>query len=380
MLKGSQILPVIRICLIVGATSMMCGVASTKGEEPRPSYRRVTVRVVDEAGEPMPGVHVQLLGTGRDALQAMDIGSQSNLPGVWRFVSDARGRCTVRFGCFKGFDSGKRVGRDVPGWGRFYFIAEAGRLRGVSQCLIHDIHGEYSRYYRDDEWNRRGLVRTSLRPVVITLRMKRGVSVIGRVIDTAGKPVRGFEVGSDQDLRSEHHTGYGNEIFRQSTSTDDEGRFVLPDIFPNTFHLDATEREEKLPVWVRTQLRGKWTSMPVDRITPRRREKEIRMTLVVSPELPYRYAGRILDPEGKPVAGAQVVLGISRHRQSENWEDNHATLHAGSDSEGRFEFQSATPFVRWIDIKAAGFVDYAEDYEEKEMKAPGKWNIALHRP
>jgi len=380
MLKGNRFLFPIRICLIVCVTSMLCGIASAKPEESRLSYRSVIVRVVDESGDSMPGVNVQLLGTGRDALQAMDIRSRYNLPGVWRFVSDARGRCTVRFGCFKGFDSEKLMGSDVPGWGRFYFIAEAGRLRGVSQCIVHDTHGEYSRYYRDDEWNRRGLVRTLGHPVIITLRMKRGVSVIGRVVDTTGKPVPGFDVGSDQDLGSEHHTGYGNEIFRQSTSTDAEGRFVLRDIFPNTFHLVASEREEKPPVWVRTQLRGKWSPVPVDQITPRRREREIRMTMVVSPELPYRYVGRILDPESKPVVSAPVVLGISRHRRPENWEDDHATLHTESDSEGRFEFRTATPFIRWIGISAAGFADYEQDYEEKDMKSPAKWNITLHRP
>jgi hypothetical protein len=381
MLKGSRILSIVRICLITRAVSMLCSIAVAKPEDSRPSYRSVIVHVVDERGESMPDVNVQLLGTGRDALQGSDIDSQYNQPGVWRFVSDARGRCTVRFGCFKGFDSEKLVGRNVPGWGRFNLIAEAGHLRGVSLCIMHEPDGENTAWnYGNDEWVRKGAVRTLHHPVVVTLRMRRGLSVVGRVIDADGRPVRDFDIGAEHDLGSLHHTGYGNEIFRHSTTSKADGRFVLPDIFPNTFYLKASLREEKLPVWVRTQLRGKWSSVPVDRITPRRGEKAIRMTLVVSNQLPYRYSGQLRDEESKPIVGAAVVLGISRHREIQDWEDGHGSLSTHSDDEGRFEFRSATQFVRFLDIQAAGFVDYAEEYEEKDMKAPAKWNITLHRP
>lgn len=381
MLNGSRILPVIRICLIVCGISMLCSIASAKPEEARLSYRSVIVRVVNERGEPMPGVKVQLLGTGRDALQAMDIGSQYNELGVWSFISDAHGRCTVRLGCFKGFDSAKLAGKDVPGWGRYYFIAETGRLRGVSQPVVHESEGKRAKDHYADEWNRNGAVRTSDKPVAVTLRMRRGLRVLGRVIDTAGKPMRDFDIGIHHDLGSEHHTGYGNEIFRQSTATNEDGRFVLKDIFPNTFYVGGSMEEARLPVWVRTNLRGKWWPEAVDMITPRRGERVIRMTLVVSRTLPYRYTGRIVDDEGKPVSGAEVVLGVSRHRKVRTYEDSHQFLETKSDDDGRFEIRTATPFIPFVSVKAGGFAEYMEDYFAKDaMKVSDKWNITLHRP
>ncbi len=378
MLCGNRYLSLIRHCLVVWGICVLSGIAAAEPRASPPSFRKVIVRVINERDEPMSGVTVQLLGTGRDALQAMDIDSRYNEPEVWRFISDAHGRCTVRFGCFKGFDSEKLVGKDVPGWGRFYFIAETGRRRGVSRGIVHQPRGEHDHY--DDEWSRRGTVKTGDHLVMVTLRMRPGLSVRGRVLDIAGKPVRSFSVGSEQNLGSESHTGYGNEIFRQSTFTDEDGRFVLNDIFPNTFYLGASMKETALPVWMRTSLRGKWSAVPLDKITPRQGEKEIRMMLVVSPELPYRYSGRILDEEGSPVSGAAITLGISRHRQSRSYEDSHTFLHADSDNDGRFEIRTATPFVLWISVNASGFEDSMEDYEAKDIvKAPGQWNITLRR-
>lgn len=380
MLEGSRFLFLIRRCLIACGTFVLCAHAWAE-QEALPSYRKVVVRVMDENGAPMPGLKVQLLGTGRDALQADDIGSAYDRPGVWRFVSDADGRCTVCFGCFRGFDSEKLVGKDVPGWGRYYFIAEAGRLRGVSSAIVHEPEGKHAKDYYEDEWNRNGVVKTSASPVALTIRMRRGLRLTGRVIDIAGQPVRAFDISVQHDLHSESHTGYGNEILQQSTASDEDGHFVLNDIFPNTFYLGASMEETHLPVWVRTRLRGKWYREPIDRITPRRGEKVIRMTLVVSHKLPYSYSGRIVDEAGKPVPGATVFIGVSRHRKSRDYEDSHHSLTASSDNQGRFEFHTATPFVWWVSVKASGFADYMEDYEAKNtMKTPGKWDITLRRP
>lgn len=378
MLPAARFLSLLRLGLIACGILALGGHLVAKPDALMPTYRRVIVRVVDENGEPMPGVNVQLLGTGRDALQAMELESDEDPLGVWRFVSDARGRCVVRLGCFKGFDSEKLVGKSAPGWGRFYFIAEAGHLHGVSLGIIHEPEGKLARDTYAYEWNRNGVLRTSDRPLVATLRLRRGLRVSGRVIDTAGQPVHNYVVGVQHDLGSEHHTGYGNEIFKHSTTTDRNGRFLLPDIFPNTFYLRAAESEDDLPVWVRTRLRGRWSPVPVDKITPGRAEKVIRMTLVVAHQPPYRYSGRILDQEGKAVPGAEIILGISRHRESQDYADDHTSLKARSDQDGRFEFRTATNFIRWVIASAPGLAEYSQDYENK--KAPHQWNITLHPP
>jgi len=361
--------------LPMGAT-LAAGAVRT--EQSAPEIRQVLVRVMNEDGVPMPGVKVQLLGVGRDALQAMDIGASENLPGVWNFISDARGCCLARFGCFSGYDGGKRIGMEMPGWGQFYFVAEADGLRGVSSCLLHGAEAGGWANSGNDEWERRGIVRTRAKQVTLTLRMQRGLRVTGRVIDMAGQPVRGFTVGIQHDLHSTHHTGYGDEIFQDSRISDAEGRFSFDHVFPNTFYLGPMN-EETRPVWVRTRVRGQWLREPVDFITPRRGEKEIRLTLMVSPEAPYRYFGRITDRAGRPIANAKLAFGISFHRQPRTFADTHHTDHTEAGEDGRYELRIVTPFISWLKVTAPGYADYAEDFADGHVKAAGRWDIVMRQ-
>ena len=358
---------------------LLLGASAIGVEQSAVKFRSVVVRVVNEDGKPMAGVKVQLLGTVRDALQAMDIGRSENLPGVWNFVSDAQGRCTVRFGCFSGYDSGKLVGKDMPGWGQYYFIAEGAGMRGVSLCLLHGSEPGGWSHSDHDEWERRGSVKTKPRPVILNLQMRRGLRVTGRVVDMEGRPVPNFHVGIQDDLHSTHHTGYGDEIFKDSMTSDDAGNFTFDHVFPNTFYLSGPVGEQSPPIWVRTRLRGKWLREPVDFITPRRGEKVIRLTLMVSPELPYRYFGQVTDPAGKPIAQAKMAFGISLHRKPRTYADFHNTLHTDTGEDGRYELRTVTPFVLWTKVTAPGYAEDGVDFEERHLKAPEKWNVVMHR-
>jgi hypothetical protein len=358
--------------------------AISRAAPPVPDFRRLIVHVVNEHGEPMAGAKVQLVGTGRDALQAMDVfefPAEQNLPGVWRFVSNARGRFTARFACCAGWDSDKLTGTWMPGWGAFYFIAEAGGLRGVSLCVNHDTKESAAGGAGDDEWTQRGTVKTRTKPVTMTLVMRRGLRVSGRVIDTAGRPVAGFSVGIEEDLHSNHHTGYGDEIFRQVTSTDREGKYTFEHVYPNTFYLAASLEESSPSIWIGTRVRrGHWRREPVDVIVPHRGESEIGLDLQVSATVPYRYWGRVVDENGRPVAGADVSFSISKNREVRTYEDTHNNLHVSTDEEGFFELRTTTPFCLYMNVTAKGYREYSEDFEGKgSFKRPGKSLVRLRR-
>jgi hypothetical protein len=211
--------------------------------------------------------------------------------------------------------------------------------------------------------------------------MRKGIRVEGRVIDRKGRPVVGFDVGTNHDLHQETLTGYGGAIFSQGTSTDSRGRFALVGVYPNTFYPTASVSEDRLPVWVRTQLRGRWISQPVYKITPRRHEQVIRLTLEVARVMPYRFRGVVVDGYGKPVAGAQIAVGVSRHDPWETYEDSHHSLHGESDENGRFDIRSASPFVTFVKVTAAGFPDYSLDFDDdvEPLREHRKWKFVLLR-
>jgi len=350
------------------------------------AYRYVRVRVVDEAGLPMPGVTVCLVGPGRGAPNNPEDAIRE--PGGWKFVSDWSGRLEARFGCFDGNDRYKL--EDVfkpedllgPAWGRFYFVAEADGLRGVSACVLHEKRGDH--LFDDDEpneWTRRGVVKTSAQRVNLILRLRRGLRVSGKVIDTAGSSVADCALDLQHDLHAESHTGYGGEMFQQSTRSDDRGCFTFDNVYPNTFYPRcASLNEGSLPVWVRTRVHGRWIDGPVFGVTPRRGEKEMHLTFEVSRTMPYLYLGRVMDPAGHSVAGAQVTLGISRNARVETYADNHTFLHASTDQDGRYQCPAATPFLSSIWVKCPGFADYEKNFGDEwkgPFRRPGVWNVTL---
>jgi protocatechuate 3,4-dioxygenase beta subunit len=356
---------------------------SAEPETPAVKFREVRVRVVNESGRPMPSVMVYLVGPGRDAPNNPEAVSES--PNGWRFLSDAQGYCVARLGCFRGFDSEKLTGSPGPGWGSFYFMAEADGLRGVSPCIVHETPSEHRKeYWQPDEWSRHGFAETSSKRLEITLRMRRGIQVVGTVIDTEGRPVKDCAVSIQEDLHSESHTGYGGEIFCQSTFTDHHGHFVFSGVFPNTFYPNcASLNEGTLPVWLRTRVHSRWVDEPIYAVTPHPGEKVVRLTFEVSPRLIFRYYGKVVDQAGRPVPGAGLDFGISRHHKPKTFEDDHHFLHATADENGRYELRTATPFLRFLSVRAPGFADYEMDFEETgqhKLKSPGPWTVTLRRP
>ena len=231
-----------------------------------PVYRELPCRVVDEAGQPLGGVPVRLCGRDRGALD-FDDDYQPERTRAWNFTTDRDGRFTARFGQFQAFSHEQATGLNEPGYGEFHLVAlKAGYAGGVSRELLNlDEEGRtnYQKHANDpdtplqenEEWTRGEFEShllgdpTETQPLVIVL--KRGLTLHGRMVDTAGRPVRGETVNLCLDLHKHSHTGAGGEIFEQRTTTDRAGRFRFRHVYPNVFTVSAYIVSPNPPDWIR---------------------------------------------------------------------------------------------------------------------------------
>lgn len=239
-----------------------------------PAYRELPCHVVDETGRPVRGVAVRLGGLERDAPDFEDDEDQIDKEPGWKFTTDNDGRFTARFGQFHPY---QHLGADGayagPGYGKFYFLVEkAGFAGGVSREILNlddeaharlqaDAYEQGGVSWDDQEWRRGEFAPLLLRddqpirePLVIVL--KRGLEVRGRMVDTAGRPVRGQGIGLSLDLHYGSHTGAGGMIFWQGTTTDRAGCFHLRHVYPNVFTILAADGDDGPLYWIKTRVRG----------------------------------------------------------------------------------------------------------------------------
>lgn len=148
------------------------------------------------------------------------------------------------------------------------------------------------------------------------IRLRKGKSLAVRVVDTAGKPVKGATV------RNETET----DPWSAPTSvTDARGECSLRGLAPD--------------VSVRLSARSKSAfaaPLPVDL-----KMEAGPVTLVVRPELAVRLAGRVVDDAGKPVSGASVQVSEMYDR----WGQFPAAL--TTDAGGRFQSGALPPAANY---------------------------------
>jgi protocatechuate 3,4-dioxygenase beta subunit len=122
-------------------------------------------------------------------------------------------------------------------------------------------------------------------PVTVTLQP--AVRVSGRVVDPDAKPIAGAEVG----LMAERQRGaFSGTSFAGRTSSDDEGRFLFTDVDPGTLRVSARAVGRQPAELTGVQaVAGKDVA---------------DLELVLAPGAAVE--GRVVDGEGRPVAGAWV--------------------------------------------------------------------------
>lgn len=235
--------------------------------------------------------------------------------------------------------------RDVPP-GRYpRFEVEA---KGYVRWWSDDCLSEWARYQKASrhgfQRNFDGLdfeIRPNMGPV--TVQLERGATVRGRVTDPDGKPVAGATVAPAL-------TGTGNSLTgdtRFSAHTDEIGRFevVLPASGDRAYNLvahDGTHRQ-----W-RTWANGVSATM---RTTPGQviENFELRLTR------PATVTGRVVDAEGRPVAGCDVRASAGDRMENRYYDPTTTTGDDGAFTL-RFirpgeQFIQASPF--WLDATRA---------------------------
>jgi RNA polymerase sigma factor (sigma-70 family) len=151
-------------------------------------------------------------------------------------------------------------------------------------------------------------------------RAEAGVTVNGRVLDRAGRPIAGARVGQG----SNRQQGATPEV-----TTDAEGRFVFPGVAPGTVILTV-------------QAAGH--APELKSVTARMGMEPLEFRL--GPGRSIR--GRIVDLAGKPIAGAPISAGFWRNHQSLVW-------HTLTDADGRYRWDEAPEDEVLIDIGALGY-------------------------
>ncbi len=156
--------------------------------------------------------------------------------------------------------------------------------------------------------------------------MKKGVPIEGRVVDSDGKPVAGARVLSMDDQRAMFAS-----IKRFAVTTDADGRFRTGQVKSGEWFLVASARGHAPAD----------QSVKVGMAIP-----QIKITL----GQPRAFKGRVVDLEGKPIAGAFV--------DPDTWKRTYRCLGAylWTDADGRFRWDDAPNDDLIVNVQKQGYV------------------------
>jgi thiol-disulfide isomerase/thioredoxin len=189
------------------------------------------------------------------------------------------------------------------------------KLDDVSIRLAHP-------YYIDDEMY--GMTAKpsmeQLRAMTGIMVMKKGLTVIGEVLDSNGQPIEGAWVAQGSTRFADY----------PSTDTVAKGMFRF---------LNAKPGEMVLTV------QAKGYAPELKEITVRKGMPKVKFRL----EPGHTIKGRIVDPQGKPIEGAFVAADTWRGHRSLSWRVN-------TDAEGRFQWDDAPADEVLIDMGKQGYM------------------------
>ena len=334
-------------------------------------------------GKPAPGLTVHLVGVDRFCLGRDTEEDGTPRPAgelaAWRFVTDEKGRFTVRLWNIP-HDEWNKVTPGFPTPGLFFLVVSPGPDNaGAISPRLDTSHfwGPFT-----DGW-------PTLRiehDIDLTLRLVHGVTVRGQILDIRnGAPLPGVTVLAYSDLHATTHTGWGGELADLNGvagTTDSRGRFVLRNVYPNfTLGLRESSGLHVPPQisWLKTEREGRWIDDAVDAyvIDPRQRDFGIGILAATAPS--FHYFGRVIDGEGKPVSGAKVTVAVSSHHFWETWGDQHFFPSATTDPDGRWSYLAATPWVRGLMVEKQGArVD--RNWDPRDFYPPGRYDFVLPAP
>lgn len=177
-------------------------------------------------------------------------------------------------------------------------------------------------------------------PALLRLEHDRGVSLSGRMSDSEGKPIDGVQAEVWVQWRADNHVVLGNGPLviagAQKMEIDSAGRFqTAPCLSPGGEYAVLFTAPGCLPArtpWARPSEAG-------DLVLPETRMRRLRTI-----------AGRIVDAEDQPVAGARVF-------QSGDGVERTETT---SDADGRFTLAGVAEGTAIVFVEQAGFHFYGQ--------------------
>ncbi len=201
------------------------------------------------------------------------------------------------------------AGQSTDAEGKYSFYARPGR---VAVTLFRSTLQPANYFLSEERLQRSGTGVPGESLDLEEIRLRKGRTVTVRVVDAAGKPLKGALVRNEASV-----TPWDD----MPLATNAHGEGVLLGLAPDaSLRLSArTGSGYSLPVPVDL----KTLSGPV--------------TLVVKPEIATYLEGRVVDDAGKPVRGANVRVSAMYGR----WGDYPATLK--TDAEGRFRSEALPP-------------------------------------
>lgn len=340
------------------------------GEKPggAENFREVRGLVLGMDGRPAADRTVHLVGLSRGA---QHFPSEPTREAGWDFRTDAEGRFTAKLGGFRAAE--KDDGR--PGWGIYALVVDPeGREAGAVSPKILNFEANGAEAGAD-EWG--SPVALPPAGLDLTLRIQKGVTLIGRVLDYSDptKPLANVTVETYNDLHADTHTGRGGEIYRRRATTDENGQFAIAQIYPGAFSVAVGEDGEVS--WLRTLQNGKWVDDVLDTITLSPDGEVGRLEIQAAARPLFRYFGKVADKSGKPVAGAKVTYGVSYRREPQTWEDYHSYRSTESKRDGTYEIFLATPWIRGMDAEAQGYQRVDRWKDDDSSYAPGEYGFEL---
>ncbi|MGH9362837.1 MAG: MSCRAMM family protein, partial [Thermoanaerobaculia bacterium] len=166
-----------------------------------------------------------------------------------------------------------------------------------------------------------------------TVILRPGVALEGRVVDPRGGPIAEAEVRVTLAARRTPFRGFFGEEEEPDARSAPDGWFRVPDLAPG----QAVDIEVTRRGYGGTEIPG--VVPPSD-----------PLTVTLHPAV--RVSGRVVDPDAKPVANAEVFLIVERQRGG-----SYAMRSAGrstSDDEGRFLFADVEPGTLHVSAQAEG--------------------------
>ncbi len=374
----------IHVAVLFGCLTILfhplAGEAAAKTKPPAQVSFQVEVRA--PAGVDLQQVSVTLLGMSRPLL------------GVEQTVrADARGR--VSFTVLDLDPQDALQGDEMPPCRGFYHvIAQASGTAGaVSPMLFLEQEPPSFDEGSESEWgpafqkpiDLRGLMKTkAVNPIVLTLQP--GVTVAGSVLSETGAPLASVTVRLFHDLHADSHTGYGREIFPRESVTDEQGRFTITGVFPNTCFLGEVEMPQPASApawfWKKTRIAGREYQYQENRLPLATSTKDLDIVLLMA-QTPYRYEGLVQDRTGAPVASADVGLSVRWHAEARTYADTHSFVDGQTDARGRFALETTAPFANFIRVSKAGYKEGMIDNDDLGSATtplvPGSLTVQLER-